>query len=55
MRPGITGLSQVEARRDNDFDTRANRDLRYIDRWSVWLDIKIMLRTIPAVWQQQGR
>jgi exopolysaccharide biosynthesis polyprenyl glycosylphosphotransferase len=55
MRPGMTGLWQVEARRDNDFDTRANHDLQYIDRWSVWLDLKIMLRTIPAVWQQQGR
>jgi exopolysaccharide biosynthesis polyprenyl glycosylphosphotransferase len=55
MRPGMTGLWQVEARRDNDFDTRAQHDLQYIDRWSVWLDIKILLRTIPAVWQQQGR
>jgi exopolysaccharide biosynthesis polyprenyl glycosylphosphotransferase len=55
MRPGMTGLWQVEARRDDDFDNRAAHDLRYIDRWSIWLDVKIMLRTIPAVFQQEGR
>jgi exopolysaccharide biosynthesis polyprenyl glycosylphosphotransferase len=55
MRPGMTGLWQVEARRDDSFDNRANHDLRYIDRWSIWLDLKIMLRTIPAILQQEGR
>jgi exopolysaccharide biosynthesis polyprenyl glycosylphosphotransferase len=55
MRPGITGLWQVEARGDDDFDNRAALDLRYIDRWSVWMDVKIMMRTIPAMMQQQGR
>jgi lipopolysaccharide/colanic/teichoic acid biosynthesis glycosyltransferase len=55
MRPGITGLWQVEARGDDNFDNRAALDLRYIDRWSVWMDLKIMMRTIPAMMQQQGR
>ncbi len=55
MRPGMTGLWQVEGRGGDDFDNRAAHDLRYIDRWSFWLDLKIMLRTIPAVLQQQGR
>jgi exopolysaccharide biosynthesis polyprenyl glycosylphosphotransferase len=55
MRPGMTGLWQVEGRRDADFDNRANHDLRYIDRWSIWLDVKIMLRTVPAILQQEGR
>ncbi len=49
MKPGITGLWQVEARRDEDFDRRAMLDLSYIDQWSFWLDLKIMLRTIPAM------
>lgn len=55
MRPGMTGLWQVEARGDDDFDNRATHDLRYIDRWSIWLDLKIMLKTIPAMLLQQGR
>jgi exopolysaccharide biosynthesis polyprenyl glycosylphosphotransferase len=51
MKPGITGLWQVEARRDEDFDRWVELDLAYIDRWSVWLDLKIIVRTIPAMLQ----
>ncbi len=51
MKPGITGLWQVEARRDEDFDRWVELDLAYIDRGSVWLDLKIMMRTIPAMLQ----
>lgn len=55
MRPGMTGLWQINGRSDNDFDTRVQHDLAYIDRWSIWLDLKIVLRTVPALFQQQGR
>ncbi|MEA2621169.1 MAG: hypothetical protein QOH61_79 [Chloroflexota bacterium] len=55
MRPGLTGIWQVEARDDSNFDERAALDLTYIDRWSLWMDVKIMLRTIPALVQQPGR
>ncbi len=48
MKPGMTGLWQVTARRADDFDVRASLDLDYIDRWSLWLDVKIMAKTIPA-------
>mgnify|MGYP002260883964 CR=1 FL=1 len=48
MKPGITGLWQVTARRSEDFDDRASLDLSYIDRWSLWLDVKILARTLPA-------
>jgi exopolysaccharide biosynthesis polyprenyl glycosylphosphotransferase len=48
MKPGITGLWQVRDRRSADFDTWVEADLEYIDRWSLWLDLKILLRTIPA-------
>jgi exopolysaccharide biosynthesis polyprenyl glycosylphosphotransferase len=48
MKPGITGLWQVSARRSLDFDTWAYLDLSYIDRWSLWLDFKILARTVPA-------
>jgi exopolysaccharide biosynthesis polyprenyl glycosylphosphotransferase len=55
MKPGITGLWQVEARFDEEFDHRARLDLIYIDRWSIWLDIKIILRTIPALVANPGQ
>jgi exopolysaccharide biosynthesis polyprenyl glycosylphosphotransferase len=48
MKPGITGLWQVTARSDDSFERRATLDLDYIDRWSLWLDVKILARTIPA-------
>jgi exopolysaccharide biosynthesis polyprenyl glycosylphosphotransferase len=49
MLPGITGLWQVSARREADFDRWVRLDLDYIDGWSLWLDLKIMVRTIPAM------
>ncbi len=51
MKPGITGLWQVAARNDDDFDRWVQLDLAYIDRWSIWLDLKIIARTIPAMLQ----
>jgi exopolysaccharide biosynthesis polyprenyl glycosylphosphotransferase len=51
MKPGITGLWQVTARGSDDFDGRAELDLSYIDRWSLWLDFKIMARTLPAAFE----
>jgi exopolysaccharide biosynthesis polyprenyl glycosylphosphotransferase len=51
MKPGITGLWQVTARRSGDFDDRAQLDLSYIDRWSLWLDLKILARTVPAAFE----
>jgi exopolysaccharide biosynthesis polyprenyl glycosylphosphotransferase len=55
MKPGITGLWQVSARREPDFDRWVQVDLEYIDRWSLLLDLKILLRTVPAVVAQEGR
>ena len=48
MKPGITGLWQVRARHDPEFDRWVEDDLEYIDRWSLWLDLQILVRTIPA-------
>jgi len=53
MKPGITGLWQVRGRREPDFDRWVEADLEYIDRWSLLLDVQILLRTIPAA--VQGR
>jgi lipopolysaccharide/colanic/teichoic acid biosynthesis glycosyltransferase len=55
MKPGVTGLWQVEARQDADFDRWVERVLVYIDGWSIWLDLKILLRTVPAVLAREGR
>ena len=55
MKPGITGLWQVEARLEPEFDRWVERDLIYIDRWSLLLDLKILLRTVPAVIGRTGK
>lgn len=47
--PGITGLWQVQARQDPSFDSYVSLDVAYIESWSMWLDIKIILRTIGVV------
>ncbi|MDP6850128.1 MAG: sugar transferase [Planctomycetota bacterium] len=52
VKPGITGLWQVSGRNDiSDFEEWVALDLEYIDQWSFWLDIKILLMTIPAVFK----
>jgi exopolysaccharide biosynthesis polyprenyl glycosylphosphotransferase len=55
MKPGITGLWQVGARRAPEFDRWVEQDLEYIDTWSLWLDFKIIARTVPAVIGGTGR
>jgi lipopolysaccharide/colanic/teichoic acid biosynthesis glycosyltransferase len=55
MKPGMTGLWQVRARREPDFDRWVQTDLEYIDSWSFLLDLKIIARTIPAVLGREGR
>jgi len=47
--PGITGLWQVQARQNPSFDSYVSLDTAYIDNWSVWLDLKIIVRTIAVV------
>jgi lipopolysaccharide/colanic/teichoic acid biosynthesis glycosyltransferase len=47
--PGITGLWQVEARRDPSFDSYISIDVAYIENWSLLLDLKIIARTVGVV------
>ena len=54
MRPGITGLWQVSGRDAVDFEGWMQMDLLYVDRWSLGLDLKILLRTIPVVVRGEG-
>lgn len=49
VRPGLTGLWQVAARDDPLLSTRVHLDLSYVQNWSLWIDAKIVLRTIPVV------
>jgi exopolysaccharide biosynthesis polyprenyl glycosylphosphotransferase len=55
VKPGITCLWQANGRNDiSNFDDWVKMDLKYIDNWSLWLDIKILFRTIPAVLSGKG-
>lgn len=55
VKPGITCLWQVSGRNDvRDFKEWVRMDLEYIDRWSLWLDFEILLKTIPAVLFRRG-
>jgi lipopolysaccharide/colanic/teichoic acid biosynthesis glycosyltransferase len=52
--PGITGLWQISGRSELDFDDLVRLDFLYLERWSVGLDLAIMLKTIPAVLTRRG-
>lgn len=54
VKPGITGLWQVRARRDPSFSRNMSLDLEYIDVWNIWLDFKILASTVPAVLHGDG-
>ena len=52
--PGITGLWQVSGRSELDFDDLVHLDFLYLERWSLALDLTILLKTIPAVISRRG-
>jgi exopolysaccharide biosynthesis polyprenyl glycosylphosphotransferase len=52
--PGITGLWQVSGRSDLDFDDLVRLDFLYLERWSVFLDLSILVKTVPAVFARRG-
>jgi len=54
VRPGITCLWQVNGRSSLPFQEWMRLDLQYIDHWSLWLDVKVIAKTIPAVWKGVG-
>lgn len=55
VKPGLTGMWQVTARLDPSFDHYIDLDLQYIEHWSLWLDLKILAKTIPEVLRASGR
>jgi lipopolysaccharide/colanic/teichoic acid biosynthesis glycosyltransferase len=52
--PGITGLWQVEARTDPSADSYFRLDIYYVENWSLWLDAKILLKTVSVVFAGTG-
>jgi exopolysaccharide biosynthesis polyprenyl glycosylphosphotransferase len=53
VKPGITGLWQILGRRDPDFERAMKVDRQYVQSWSVWLDLKILWKTLAVVAQGQ--
>jgi lipopolysaccharide/colanic/teichoic acid biosynthesis glycosyltransferase len=54
-KPGLTGLWQVSGRNQvRDFDEIARLDIKYIENWSLWLDIKILFKTIFTMFSGHG-
>jgi exopolysaccharide biosynthesis polyprenyl glycosylphosphotransferase len=54
MKPGITGLWQVSGRSDVPFADWMRMDQEYVDRWTLWLDLRLLLATVPAVLRRRG-
>ena len=54
VKPGLTCLWQVNGRNRIDFEDWMKLDLEYIDNWSLWLDTKILMKTVPAVFKREG-
>ena len=54
VKPGISGLWQVSGRSDLSYDDRVRLDMNYIRNWTIWLDIQILIQTIPAVLRGRG-
>jgi lipopolysaccharide/colanic/teichoic acid biosynthesis glycosyltransferase len=54
MRPGLTCLWQVNGRSDVGFSQWMRYDLEYVDGWSLWLDAKLLAKTVPAVLSGKG-
>jgi exopolysaccharide biosynthesis polyprenyl glycosylphosphotransferase len=52
--PGVTGLWQISGRSNLGFDDLVRLDFTYLENWSIWLDVSIILRTLPAVLSQKG-
>jgi undecaprenyl-phosphate galactose phosphotransferase len=53
-RPGVTGLWQVSGRSNTTYARRVQLDVWYVNNWSVWLDVAVLLKTLPAVLSRSG-
>jgi Undecaprenyl-phosphate galactose phosphotransferase WbaP len=53
-RPGVTGLWQVSGRSNTSYTRRVQLDVWYVNNWTIWLDIAVLLKTLPAVLRREG-
>jgi len=54
MKPGLTGYWQVNGRSNVGYPERVDVELEYVARWSIWLDLEILLKTPAAVLRRDG-
>jgi undecaprenyl-phosphate galactose phosphotransferase len=54
VRPGLTGLWQVSGRSRTSYEERVELDVAYVRNWSLYVDLRILFRTVPAVLFQRG-
>jgi lipopolysaccharide/colanic/teichoic acid biosynthesis glycosyltransferase len=54
VKPGLTGLWQVNGRSDLSWEESVRLDLRYVENWSLVLDLQILWKTLSAVWRGSG-
>ena len=54
VKPGITGLAQINGRNNLNWDARLKMDVDYVDRWNVWMDIQIIFKTVWTVLAREG-
>ena len=54
VKSGLTGLAQVSGRRDINFEERRKLDLYYVQNWSLWLDLTILIKTFRVVLRRNG-
>lgn len=54
VKPGITGWAQVNGRNELSWPERLELDVWYVDHWSLWLDLRILLRTVVSVLRREG-
>ena len=54
LKPGMTGLAQISGRSNLDFEDEVKLDVYYIENWSLWLDIKIILKSAGIIFRADG-
>ncbi len=54
MRPGITGWAQVNGRNDLSWSEKIEYDIEYIEKFNLWFDVRIFLKTVSVVLKQDG-
>ena len=54
VKPGITGFWQVNGRQEISYEERVKMDMFYIEHWSIWMDIIILIKTVWKVLKREG-